>query len=139
MRRLRARCAACPPAPSPSSCSSPRVWGVNFVVIHVGLDHFPPLLFNALRFTLMAVPAIFLVGRPQVAWKVVLGFGFLLGVVKFGLLFVSLDLGHAGRPVLAAAAAPGDLHDRVRRLRAARAAAARADGRRRRSRSPGSR
>ena len=69
------------------------LWGVNFVVIHVGLDHFPPLLFNALRFTLMAVPAIFLVGRPQVAWKVVLGFGFLLGVVKFGLLFVSLDLG----------------------------------------------
>ena len=69
------------------------LWGVNFVVIHVGLDHFPPLLFNALRFTLMAVPAIFLVGRPRVAWKVVVAFGFLLGVVKFGLLFVSLDLG----------------------------------------------
>ncbi len=69
------------------------VWGVNFVVIHVGLDHFPPLLFNALRFAVMAVPAIFLVGRPQVAFKIVLGFGFLLGVVKFGLLFVSLDLG----------------------------------------------
>jgi O-acetylserine/cysteine efflux transporter len=69
------------------------VWGVNFVVIHVGLDHFPPLLFNALRFTVMAVPAIFLVGRPRVAWRIVLGFGFLLGVVKFGLLFVSLDLG----------------------------------------------
>ena len=69
------------------------VWGVNFVVIHVGLDHFPPLLFNALRFTLMAVPAIFLVGRPRVPWRIVLGFGFLLGVVKFGLLFVSLDLG----------------------------------------------
>ena len=45
------------------------LWGVNFVVIHVGLDHFPPLLFNALRFTLMAVPAIFLVGRPRLAWK----------------------------------------------------------------------
>jgi len=69
------------------------VWGVNFVVIHVGLDHFPPLLFNALRFTVMAVPAIFLVGRPRVPWRYVLGFGFLLGVVKFGLLFVSLDLG----------------------------------------------
>jgi O-acetylserine/cysteine efflux transporter len=69
------------------------VWGVNFVVIHAGLDHFPPLLFNALRFTVMAVPAIFLVGRPRVAWRVVIGFGFLLGVVKFGLLFVSLDLG----------------------------------------------
>ena len=69
------------------------VWGVNFVVIHVGLDHFPPLLFNALRFTAMALPAIFLVGRPRVPWRFVLGFGFLLGVVKFGLLFVSLDLG----------------------------------------------
>jgi O-acetylserine/cysteine efflux transporter len=69
------------------------VWGVNFVVIHVGLDHFPPLLFNALRFTFMALPAIFLVGRPRIAWKFVLGFGFLLGVVKFGLLFVSIDLG----------------------------------------------
>jgi O-acetylserine/cysteine efflux transporter len=69
------------------------LWGVNFVVIHVGLEHFPPLLFNALRFTLMALPAIFFVGPPRVAWKIVLGFGFLLGVVKFGLLFVSLDLG----------------------------------------------
>ena len=88
------------------------VWGVNFVVIHVGLDHFPPLLFNALRFAVMAVPAIFLVGRPQVAWRFVLGFGFLLGVVKFGLLFVSLDLGMPVGLVLAAAAAAGDLHDR---------------------------
>ena len=69
------------------------VWGVNFVVIHEGLEHFPPLLFNALRFTFMAVPAIFLVGRPQVPWRIVIAFGFLLGVVKFGLLFISLDLG----------------------------------------------
>jgi O-acetylserine/cysteine efflux transporter len=69
------------------------VWGVNFVVIHVGLDHFPPLLFNALRFALMALPAVILVGRPRVPWRFVLAFGFLLGVVKFGLLFVSLDLG----------------------------------------------
>ena len=52
------------------------VWGVNFVVIHVGLDHFPPLLFNALRFTAMALPAIFLVGRPRLPWRVVLAFGF---------------------------------------------------------------
>src|SRR5918998_167199 len=69
------------------------VWGVNFVVIPVGLDPFPPLLFNALRFTFMALPAVFLVGMPRVPWKLVLGFGFLLGVVKFGLLFVSIALG----------------------------------------------
>ena len=69
------------------------LWGANFLAIHVGLEHFPPLLFTGLRFALMAVPAIFLVGRPRIAWRYVLGFGFLLGVVKFGLLFVSLDLG----------------------------------------------
>ena len=69
------------------------LWGVNFVVIHVGLEHFPPLLFNALRFTLMALPAVFLVGRPRVPWRFVLGIGASLGVVKFGLLFVSLDQG----------------------------------------------
>jgi O-acetylserine/cysteine efflux transporter len=66
---------------------------VNFVVIHVGLEHFPPLLFNALRFALMAVPAVFLVGRPRVPWRYVLAIGATLGVVKFGLLFVSLDQG----------------------------------------------
>ena len=69
------------------------VWGVNFVVIHEGLEHFPPLLFNALRFTLMALPAVFLVGRPQVPWRYVLAFGATLGVFKFGLLFVSIDQG----------------------------------------------
>ena len=69
------------------------IWGVNFVVIHEGLEHFPPLLFNSLRFALMAVPAIFLVGRPQVPWRFVIGVGASLGVVKFGLLFVSIDQG----------------------------------------------
>lgn len=43
------------------------IWGVNFVVIEVGLDHFPPLLFSALRFLVAAVPAVFFVGRPEVA------------------------------------------------------------------------
>lgn len=32
------------------------VWGLNFVLIDVGLKNFPPLLFCALRFTVVAVP-----------------------------------------------------------------------------------
>ena len=40
------------------------VWGLNFVLIDVGLKDFPPLLFCALRFTVVAVPAVFLVGGP---------------------------------------------------------------------------
>jgi O-acetylserine/cysteine efflux transporter len=51
------------------------VWGVNFVVIEVGLEDFPPLLFSALRFLLAAVPAIFLLGPPRVAWRYVIAVG----------------------------------------------------------------
>ncbi|MGO4752100.1 EamA family transporter [Streptomyces sp. 2MCAF27] len=71
------------------------VWGVNFVVIDIGFDHFPPLLFCALRFLVAALPAVFLVGRPKVAWKWVLGVGLALGVAKFGLLFIGM---HEGMP-----------------------------------------
>ncbi|MFF3830062.1 EamA family transporter [Streptomyces sp. NPDC002458] len=69
------------------------VWGVNFVVIELGLAHFPPLLFSALRFLVAALPAVFLVGRPTVAWKYVVGVGLALGVAKFGLLFIGMDRG----------------------------------------------
>ncbi|MFB8772919.1 EamA family transporter [Streptomyces broussonetiae] len=69
------------------------VWGVNFTVIEIGLDHFPPLLFSALRFLAAALPAVFLVGRPKVAWRWTLAVGLVLGVAKFGLLFVGMDAG----------------------------------------------
>ncbi|MGW2780638.1 EamA family transporter [Streptomyces populi] len=69
------------------------VWGVNFTVIEIGLGHFPPLLFSALRFLVAAVPAVFFVGRPKVAWKWIVGVGLALGVAKFGLLFIGMDAG----------------------------------------------
>ncbi|MEV7790810.1 EamA family transporter [Streptomyces sp. NPDC087512] len=69
------------------------VWGVNFTVIEIGLDHFPPLLFSALRFLAAALPAVFFVGRPKVAWKWIVAVGLALGVAKFGLLFVGMDAG----------------------------------------------
>ncbi|MHA4814417.1 EamA family transporter [Streptomyces aculeolatus] len=69
------------------------LWGLNFVVIDVGLDHFPPLLFTALRFLVAALPAVFFVGRPQVAFKWILAVGLALGVAKFGLLFIGMERG----------------------------------------------
>lgn len=69
------------------------VWGVNFVVIDVGLDTFPPLLFAALRFTLVVFPAIFFVRRPGVEWKWVVAVGCFLSMGQFGLLFVGMDRG----------------------------------------------
>lgn len=70
------------------------VWGLNFVAIKVGLRDFPPLLFSALRFALAALPLLVLWrGGPPVAWRYVLGIGLVLGVVKFSLLFVGMDIG----------------------------------------------
>jgi O-acetylserine/cysteine efflux transporter len=68
-------------------------WAVNFVVIDVGLEAFPPLLFAALRFALIAVPAIFFVERPDVRWRVVVAVGLFVCVGQFGLLFVAMNTG----------------------------------------------
>jgi O-acetylserine/cysteine efflux transporter len=69
------------------------IWGFNFVVLKVGLDEFPPILFSALRFLAAAVPAIFFVGRPRVAWRWIIAVGLVLGVAKFSFLFIGLKAG----------------------------------------------
>jgi O-acetylserine/cysteine efflux transporter len=68
-------------------------WAVNFVVIDIGLETFPPLLFAALRFGLVALPAVFLVPRPDVRWRVVVAVGLFICVGQFGLLFVAMNIG----------------------------------------------
>ncbi len=68
------------------------VWGVNFVVIHVGLQHFPPLLFAALRFALVALALPF-VPRPGVPVRYVIAVGVFLSAGQFGLLFLGMDMG----------------------------------------------
>jgi len=69
------------------------VWGVNFVVIEVGLEDMPPLLLSTLRFAVAAFPAALVLGRPRVPWRYVVAVGLILGVAKFGLLFVGMDHG----------------------------------------------
>ena len=49
------------------------VWGLNFVVIKVGLHNMPPLMLAGLRFMLVAFPAIFFVARPKVPLNLLLG------------------------------------------------------------------
>jgi O-acetylserine/cysteine efflux transporter len=69
------------------------VWGVNFVLVDVGLASFPPLLFAGLRFTLVAFPAVFLLPRPPVPLRWVLGVGLFMSAGQFGLLFVAINDG----------------------------------------------
>jgi O-acetylserine/cysteine efflux transporter len=69
------------------------LWGFNFVVIAVGVASIPPLLLSALRFTFAAFPMVLFVGWPKVAWRWVFAIGVALGVIKFSLLFVGMDVG----------------------------------------------
>ncbi|GDY24644.1 hypothetical protein AHAT_05340 [Agarivorans sp. Toyoura001] len=69
------------------------IWGVNFSVIKLGLLELPPVLFSALRFAIVAIPAVLLVPFPKTAWRNVLAVGFFLGVIKFSLLFVAMKVG----------------------------------------------
>jgi O-acetylserine/cysteine efflux transporter len=68
-------------------------WGCSFVVIRLGLDDLPPLLFASLRFALVALPAVLFVGRPDVGWRSTVLVGVTLGVAQYGLLFAGIDLG----------------------------------------------
>ena len=69
------------------------VWGFNFVVIEVGIDNFPPIFFSALRFFFAALPLALILPRPNVPYRVILGIGLFLGVIKFSLLFTGMKIG----------------------------------------------
>lgn len=69
------------------------VWGTNFVVIHIGLEHLPPLLFAALRFTFSLVPAVLFLKRPDVPWGNLAAYGLLVGAGQFGILYIAMN-GH---------------------------------------------
>ena len=71
----------------------PVLWGLNFPATFYALQHYPPFLAVALRFTLLAIPTILLVPRPQVRAIWLIGTGFGLGFLQFGFLYVGMAAG----------------------------------------------
>ena len=69
------------------------VWGMNFVVIKVGLHGMPPMLMGALRFMLAAFPAILFVRRPQVPLRWMLAYGMTISLGQFAFLFYAMYVG----------------------------------------------
>lgn len=69
------------------------VWGLNFVVIKVGLHGMPPMLMGALRFMLAAFPAILFVRRPQVPLRWMLAYGMTISLGQFAFLFYAMYVG----------------------------------------------
>jgi O-acetylserine/cysteine efflux transporter len=68
-------------------------WGINFVVIKVGLHGVPPMLLGALRFALAALPAVFFVKRPQMPWRWLLAYGATISFGQFAFLFSAMYVG----------------------------------------------
>jgi O-acetylserine/cysteine efflux transporter len=69
------------------------IWGLNFVVMKVGLQSLSPMLLGALRFTAASLPFLLFVPRPRLPWAYVVVYGLAQGVGQFGLLFLGLKLG----------------------------------------------
>lgn len=68
-------------------------WGVNFVVIKLGLQGMPPFLLAGLRFTLVFFPAVFFVKRPSIPLRWLLVYGITISFGQFAFLFLAIKLG----------------------------------------------
>lgn len=68
-------------------------WGVNFVVIKVGLHGMPPFLLAGLRFALVAFPAIFFIRPPKVPIRWLAVYGMTISFGQFAFLFLAIKLG----------------------------------------------
>jgi len=69
------------------------VWGLNFVVIKIGLHEMPPMLLGALRFLLAAFPAVLFIKRPQIPLRWLLAYGLTISLGQFAFLFSAMSVG----------------------------------------------
>lgn len=68
-------------------------WGLNFVVIKLGVTELPPLLLAGLRFMAVAFPALLFIRPPKIPLKWLIAYGMTISFGQFALLFLSIRLG----------------------------------------------
>lgn len=69
------------------------IWGLNFVVMKLGLQTLSPMVLGALRFMAASLPFVLFVRPPKMPWGFVVAYGLAQGLGQFGLLFLGLRLG----------------------------------------------
>ena len=69
------------------------VWGLNFVVVKVGLRDFTPFQLGAARFFFAFFPLVFWIRPPRIGAGPLVAYGLLQGVGQFGCLFLALKVG----------------------------------------------
>jgi O-acetylserine/cysteine efflux transporter len=67
------------------------LWGVNFAIAKYGIDYFAPIFFVALRFSLVAVILVFVVGFPKRSMlKRLIPLSVTMGAMHFTLIFLGM-------------------------------------------------
>lgn len=69
------------------------IWGLTFVSIKIALQTVPPFALTGWRFSLAAIPLVFLVGKPQVAWRWLIAYALFIALGQFAVMFIALQLG----------------------------------------------
>lgn len=69
------------------------VWGLNFVVLAIGLGEVPPLLLGGLRFLAVAAIGCLLVKRPDIPFKWWFIYAMPIGFLQFAFLFIAMANG----------------------------------------------
>ena len=69
------------------------IWGLTFVSIKIALQTMPPFALSGWRFFMAAVPLVFFVGKPQVAWRWLFVYAGFIAIGQFVILFIALNLG----------------------------------------------
>lgn len=78
-----------------AACLVMVIWGFNFIAIKIGVAETPPLLLGALRFVVLAFPAVLLVPRPRVSFWPLVAYALTISFGQFAFLFSAI---HAGMP-----------------------------------------
>jgi drug/metabolite transporter (DMT)-like permease len=69
------------------------LWGLNFLAVRIGLDHYPPFFFAAMRYFLLVIPVVLFVPRPKVAFRWLLLYGLGFGAVQFAFVYLAIEHG----------------------------------------------
>lgn len=69
------------------------IWGVNFLVMKIGLDEVPPMILGLLRFFCVVIPAIVFIKKPKTTYKHLINYGLTISFGQFGFMFLAIYLG----------------------------------------------
>ncbi|KGQ71096.1 amino acid transporter [Chelonobacter oris] len=70
------------------------IWGINFYFMKLAVAEVDPMLLGFLRFSMVLLPAIFFIKKPNIKWKWLLLYGFIGNFAQFAFMFsaIALDL-----------------------------------------------